>query len=79
MYKAGSCAAIAGSGKEQNRNNAYPMNAAFAQPSGITFSSLYNSVFIADSESSTVRCMSLTDGKVTSVVGGLSDPQVCIF
>lgn len=55
------------------------MNAGFAQPSGITFASLHNSVYIADSESSTVRCLSLTDGKVTSVVGGLLDPQVCIL
>lgn len=74
-YKAGSCAAVAGSGKEENRNNLYPMNAGFAQPSGITFASLHNSVFIADSESSSVRCLCLTDGKVTSVVGGLPDPQ----
>lgn len=53
------------------------MNAGFAQPSGITFASLHNSAYIADSESSTVRCLSLTDGKVTSVIGGLPDPQVC--
>lgn len=55
------------------------MNAGFAQPSGITFSSLHNSAYIADSESSTVRCLSLTDGKVTSVVGGVQDPEVYIL
>ena len=34
---AGSCFAVAGSGKEENRNTSYPMKACFAQPSGLAF------------------------------------------
>jgi hypothetical protein len=30
---------LAGSGKEENRNNSYPLKSAFAQPSGLAFDS----------------------------------------
>lgn len=33
-YTAGTVVVIAGNGAEENRNNSYPGNAAFAQPSG---------------------------------------------
>lgn len=51
------------------------MSAGFAQPSGVTFRS-DGCIFIADSESSSIRCLNLTDGKVTGVVGGHPDPTV---
>lgn len=38
---------IAGNGKERNKNNSYPLQASFAQPSGLTYDSSDN-VFIAD-------------------------------
>nr|CAD7426970.1 unnamed protein product [Timema monikensis] len=74
VFPAGSIAAIAGSGKEENRNNAYSHAAAFAQPSGLSYSNELNTVFIADSESSSIRRFNLTTGQVSAVVGGDRDP-----
>lgn len=68
--------AIAGNGHEENRNNSYPQNAAFAQPSGISLSKKHKELYIADSESSCVRRISLTDGKVSAVIGGDRNPLV---
>lgn len=74
LYPAGTCAAIVGSGKEENRNNSYPHAAAFAQPSGLSVANELQAVFVADSESSSIRKISLTDGKVSAVVGGDRSP-----
>lgn len=73
-YTAGTVAVIAGNGAEENRNNSYPYNAAFAQPSGLTIGS--DEMFIADSESSCIRKLSLVDGKVLAVAGGDRNPRV---
>lgn len=75
-YSTGTCVCIAGSGREENRNNAYPQSAAFAQPSGMTLNKATKELYIADSESSTIRRMSLEDGKVSPVVGGEKNPMV---
>ncbi|KAI4459761.1 nhl repeat-containing protein 2 [Holotrichia oblita] len=75
QYKAGTCVAIAGSGREENRNNQYPHAAAFAQPSGLALCNKTKEVYIADSESSSIRRLSLIDGKVTAVVGGDRNPN----
>lgn len=75
-YPAGTCINIAGSGREENRNNNYPHSAAFAQPSGLALCLKNKEVYIADSESSSVRRLSLVDGKVTPVVGGDRNPYV---
>nr|XP_017496966.2 NHL repeat-containing protein 2 isoform X2 [Manis javanica] len=74
--KKGTCLRFAGSGNEENRNNAYPHKAGFAQPSGLTLASEepWNCLFVADSESSTVRTVSLKDGAVKHLVGGERDP-----
>nr|XP_018900063.1 PREDICTED: NHL repeat-containing protein 2 [Bemisia tabaci] len=74
-YSQGVCAAVAGNGKEENRNNLYPMSSAFAQPSGICISEEINAMFIADSESSSIRAIELGSGKVKAVVGGARDPH----
>ncbi|RZC32846.1 NHL repeat-containing protein 2 [Asbolus verrucosus] len=74
-YSAGTCLSIAGSGREENRNNLYPNSAGFAQPSGLALCSKNKEVYIADSESSSVRRLSLVDGKVTPVVGGDRNPN----
>ncbi|XP_053958014.1 NHL repeat-containing protein 2 [Anastrepha ludens] len=66
------CVAIIGNGMEENRNNSYPQNAAFAQPSGLALAK--NFLFIADSESSSIRKVSMVDGKVMPVVGGDRNP-----
>lgn len=74
-FERGQCAAIAGNGREENRNNSYPNNAAFAQPSGLAMDTERQEVFLADSESSTVRKICMADGKVLAVVGGDRNPQ----
>ncbi|XP_068114903.1 NHL repeat-containing protein 2 [Hyperolius riggenbachi] len=73
----GTCIRFAGSGNEENRNNSYPHKAAFAQPSGLTAcpAEPWNCLFIADSESSCIRSLSLKDGAVKHVVGGERDPM----
>ncbi|XP_060063589.1 NHL repeat-containing protein 2-like [Ylistrum balloti] len=77
QYKAGTCVRFAGSGSEENRNNSYPARAAFAQPSGLSVSTHpeLNTIFVADSESSTVRSVILKDGAVKGLVGGEKDPM----
>ncbi|XP_027707948.1 NHL repeat-containing protein 2 isoform X1 [Vombatus ursinus] len=73
----GTCLRFAGSGNEENRNNAYPHKAGFAQPSGLSVASEepWYCLFVADSESSTVRTVSLKDGAVKHLVGGERDPM----
>uniref|UniRef100_A0A182W2H1 Thioredoxin-like fold domain-containing protein n=1 Tax=Anopheles minimus TaxID=112268 RepID=A0A182W2H1_9DIPT len=75
-YGAGTCWAIAGSGHEQNRNTSYPHSAAFAQPSGLAINRVAKEVYLADSESSAIRKISLADGKVMAVAGGDRNPLV---
>ncbi|KAM9774353.1 NHL repeat-containing protein 2 isoform X1 [Syngnathus typhle] len=74
--KAGTCVRWAGSGSEENRNNAYPHKAGFAQPSGLAVApeEPWGCLFVADSESSTVRTLALKDGAVKLLVGGERDP-----
>lgn len=75
--KKGTCLRFAGSGNEENRNNAYPHKAGFAQPSGLAIApeEPWSCLFVADSESSTVRTVSLRDGAVKHLVGGERDPM----
>ncbi|XP_077594878.1 NHL repeat-containing protein 2 [Stigmatopora nigra] len=75
--KAGTCVRWAGSGNEENRNNAYPHKAGFAQPSGLAAApeEPWGCLFVADSESSTVRMVALRDGAVKALVGGERDPM----
>ncbi|KAM9197087.1 NHL repeat-containing protein 2 [Dugong dugon] len=75
--KKDTCIRFAGSGNEENRNNAYPHKAGFAQPSGLSLASEepWSCLFVADSESSTVRTISLKDGAVKHLVGGERDPM----
>ena len=61
---------VAGNGKERNKNNSYPMQCSFAQPSGICFNESNDLFYIADAESSTIRSMSIKDGAVKNVAGG---------
>lgn len=75
-FSEGSVAAIAGNGHEENRNNSYPQNSAFAQPSGLALAPKSKELFIADSESSAIRKLLLADGKVAAVAGGDRNPLV---
>lgn len=74
--KAGTCVRWAGSGSEENRNNAYPHKAGFAQPSGLATAphEPWSCLFVADSESSSIRTVALKDGAVKSLVGAERDP-----
>uniref|UniRef100_A0A0C9PYX8 Nhlrc2_1 protein n=2 Tax=Fopius arisanus TaxID=64838 RepID=A0A0C9PYX8_9HYME len=74
-YKAGSCAAIVGNGREANRNNSYPHAASLAQPSGIALSQDSKLLFFADSESSSIRKIHLEDGRVSPLAGADKNPQ----
>lgn len=75
VQNANTCIPIAGNGDERNRNNDYPKQASFAQPSGLCLLRDAQEVFIADSESSSIRKMSLVAGKVSAVVGGANNPM----
>ncbi|KAK5850887.1 hypothetical protein PBY51_001724 [Eleginops maclovinus] len=74
--KAGTCVRWAGSGNEENRNNAYPHKAGFAQPSGLAVApeEPWSCLYVADSESSSIRTLALKDGAVKMLVGGERDP-----
>lgn len=75
VQNANTCTPIAGNGDERNRNNDYPKQASFAQPSGLCLVRSAEEVYIADSESSSIRKMSLVAGKVSAVVGGANNPM----
>jgi len=63
----------AGSGVEAMRNIAPPLSlkaAAFAQPSGLCFVEKTKHVFIADSESSSVRGIDIESSRCFTLVGG---------
>jgi len=76
-YSAGTMVRMVGSGQEENRNNSYPAKVGLAQPSGISLDPGFSPsgcLYIADSESSTVRRLDLKDGGVKNVCGGARDP-----
>lgn len=76
--KAWSCLRFSGSGAEENRNNSYPHKTGFAQPSGLTIAcgKPLECMFVADSESSSVRSVSITTGGAKALVGADRDPMV---
>ncbi|XP_063676520.1 NHL repeat-containing protein 2-like [Bolinopsis microptera] len=73
-YKASTTWRLAGSGDEANKNNSYPHKASFAQPSGLSYDGS-KFVYVADSESSTVRSVELPSFAVKNVAGGGLDPS----
>ena len=84
QVESGTCFRLAGSGAEENRNNSYPAKAAFAQPSGLCSATLQTRsdeylLFVADSESSSIRQVNLNDGSVKALVGGDKDPMVTLM
>lgn len=62
-----------GSGAEQNYNSVNLLLAAWAQPAGICYGD--HRLFIADSESSSIRAIDLKDNSATTLAGGSSDSQ----
>lgn len=75
VQNSNTCIPIAGNGDERNRNNDYPKQASFAQPSGLCLLRDSDEILIADSESSSIRKMCLVTGKVSAVVGGANNPM----
>ncbi|XP_061707015.1 NHL repeat-containing protein 2 [Cydia pomonella] len=74
-FTEGTCVCIAGSGAEAARNSAYPNTAAFAQPSGLALRTGSSpEIFIADSESSSIRRLALSTGQVSTLCGGDRNP-----
>jgi sugar lactone lactonase YvrE/thiol-disulfide isomerase/thioredoxin len=69
----GSVARLAGSGAEDLLQGSAE-RAAFAQPSGLLLSADSSTLYVADSESSSIRAVSSKDGGTTTLVGaGLFD------
>ena len=59
---------FSGTGREQNSNSKDRLLAAWAQPSGLSIGG--GKLYIADSESSTVRSIDLKSGATATLVGG---------
>ncbi|GAB1607602.1 NHL repeat-containing protein 2-like [Argonauta hians] len=79
QYVSGTCVSVAGTGLEENRNDASdPSKAGFAQLSGLAYCSTLHTVYIADSESSSVRSFNLKSQAVQPVVGASNNPT-CLF
>lgn len=72
------CVAIIGTGEEGNRNDSQPMSATLASPRGICNGVMNRQsvLFIADSNSSSIRVVTLDDGNVAHFIGGDADPTV---
>lgn len=64
---------FSGSGAEQNYNSVNLLLAAWAQPAGISYGE--HRLYIADSESSTVRAIDLKDNSTATLAGGSADNQ----
>ncbi|KAI5075738.1 hypothetical protein GOP47_0009814 [Adiantum capillus-veneris] len=64
---------FSGDGYERNLNGKRAQETSFAQPSGLSFTSDMNGLFVADSESSSVRQVDLATGGSSLLAGG--DPM----
>ncbi|EEF49975.1 2-deoxyglucose-6-phosphate phosphatase, putative [Ricinus communis] len=62
--------AFSGDGYERNLNGSSSTSTSFAQPSGISLSPDLKEVYIADSESSSIRVLDLTTGGSRLLAGG---------
>ncbi|KAF5739976.1 NHL repeat-containing protein 2 isoform X1 [Tripterygium wilfordii] len=62
--------AFSGDGYERNLNGSSSTNTSFAQPSGISLSPDLKEVYIADSESSSIRAVNLKTGGSRLLAGG---------
>jgi sugar lactone lactonase YvrE len=74
-YSSGSAAVFSGDGYERNQNGRSGPGTSWAQPSGLTLSPDGSKLFVADSESSSVRSASLADGQECQPPAGRS---ICV-
>ncbi|KAK7379175.1 hypothetical protein VNO80_04628 [Phaseolus coccineus] len=65
--------AFSGDGYERNLNGSSSTNTSFAQPSGLSLSQDLSEIYIADSESSSIRAVDLKTGGSQLLAGG--DPM----
>ena len=73
----GATSQYSGSGREQNLNSENRLMAAWAQPSGLTIGA--GKLFVADSESSTIRDVDLASGVTSTIVGGQDGQPTNLF
>ncbi|KAK9147080.1 hypothetical protein Sjap_006983 [Stephania japonica] len=62
--------AFSGDGFERNLNGSSTTSTSFAQPSGISLSPDLNEIYVADSESSSIRALDLKSGGSRLLAGG---------
>ncbi|KAJ4825096.1 Protein SUPPRESSOR OF QUENCHING 1, chloroplastic [Turnera subulata] len=62
--------AFSGDGYERNLNGSSSTSTSFAQPSGLALSPDLREIYVADSESSSIRALDLTTGGSRLLVGG---------
>ncbi|KAK6915673.1 NHL repeat [Dillenia turbinata] len=62
--------AFSGDGYERNLNGSSSRNTSFAQPSGVSLSPDLKEIYVADSESSSIRALSLETGGSRLLAGG---------
>ncbi|KAH9604993.1 hypothetical protein KSS87_017907 [Heliosperma pusillum] len=65
-----STTAFSGDGYERNLNGSSATSTSYAQPSGMSFSSDMKEIYIADSESSSIRALDLKTGGSRLLAGG---------
>ena len=76
----GKATCYSGTGREAETNAGQRLEAAWAQPSGLAVSPDGAALFVADSESSTVRELSLTGpGRTRTLVGGAKGQSLFAF
>jgi thiol-disulfide isomerase/thioredoxin len=68
---------LSGSGAERNYNHADPLRAAWAQPSGLSIG--LGQLFVADSESSSIRAIDLESGATRTIAGGDDENPANLF
>ncbi|XP_025662380.1 protein SUPPRESSOR OF QUENCHING 1, chloroplastic isoform X2 [Arachis hypogaea] len=61
---------FSGDGYERNLNGSSPTSSSFAQPSGLSFSRDLTEIYVADSESSSIRVVDLKTGGSHLIAGG---------
>ncbi|MEW5313748.1 MAG: hypothetical protein WDW38_005289 [Sanguina aurantia] len=66
----GATSRFSGTGNERNQNGPTGLTTSWAQPSGLSLSPDGRSMFVADSESSTIRQLDLSSGGANPLAGG---------
>lgn len=73
----GTAVNFSGTGQELHLNSKEPLSAAWSQPSGLSLGK--EILYIADSESSSIRCIDLSTGKTSTLAGGDQDNPNDLF